>query len=681
MSWEVPAAATHLYLTVTAIPTTHRNYIWSQPYHPVGTITQKLEHFPYRVLMTGAVPARNEAEGDRTAPSGSAVRHINPDGSTGGWKTVSVPASAYIGYNAWVTGGSVSGNARIEDRATVTGGTVSGNAIIAGHATVTGGMVTDNAVVDDWAVVAGGTVRDFARLRDNAFVNTGTVRGEALVAGYGTIGTGVFDQGSASSGALVSGTTVIKGLGYVSGSPQMTGNAMVMASGIGSNDRVTTIGVQYNGEPSDQPGTNDELGLEDINFQNLFARYLFAAQDNSAVWDNFNTTWGWMGDMPATWTATSATGPGGSLTGALGFASSEQFVELSPELSDWRDWTIQLWTRWDGQGGPDQKLWEFARDADNYMYLQPDSSEGGVTFVIAVNGVVKTLRGADPLTPGEWQHVAITFSGDTARLYVNASAVATRTTVTMDPSQIRAASALLGRGVASGSGYHGQIDSLLVYSDARTAAEILTDVRAILGGSYTPAPDAPPDQDPSVLGDYTGDGSVDTADYVVWRKAFGQSVTPGTGADGNGDGHVDEGDYNLWRANFGRTKSAPAVATVAVVDIVFAEASAIPAEQFAAPPYGVDPPLTQPVLAKRDARDEGGVRRFARAAISSTKSHDDLLLTRLISERRLPISAATLIRSATAASAESASAMRGTHDDWSMPWDELAQFMAIQRVL
>ena len=82
LTWTVPATATHLYLTVTAIPTTHRNYVWSHPYHPVGATTQKLEHFPYRVSMIGAVPVRNEVETDRPAPAaapcGTSIRMAAP---------------------------------------------------------------------------------------------------------------------------------------------------------------------------------------------------------------------------------------------------------------------------------------------------------------------------------------------------------------------------------------------------------------------------------------------------------------------------------------------------------------------------------------------------------------------------------------------------------------------------
>ena len=33
-------------------------------------------------------------------------------------------------------------------------------------------------------------------------------------------------------------------------------------------------------------------------------------------------------------------------------------------------------------------------------------------------------------------------------------------------------------------------------------------------------------------GDFNRDGIVDTADYVVWRKTFGQEVARGTGGEG-----------------------------------------------------------------------------------------------------------------------------------------------------
>jgi hypothetical protein len=59
-------------------------------------------------------------------------------------------------------------------------------------------------------------------------------------------------------------------------------------------------------------------------------------------------------------------------------------------------------------------------------------------------------------------------------------------------------------------------------------------------------------------GDFNRDGSVDAADYVVWRKSAGQAVTYFGRADGNGSGLVDTADYGIWRSQFGATDGAVA---------------------------------------------------------------------------------------------------------------------------
>jgi hypothetical protein len=53
-------------------------------------------------------------------------------------------------------------------------------------------------------------------------------------------------------------------------------------------------------------------------------------------------------------------------------------------------------------------------------------------------------------------------------------------------------------------------------------------------------------------GDFNWDGIVDSRDYVVWRKAMGQTG-PGMAADGNGNNQIDTGDYNVWRAHAGQS--------------------------------------------------------------------------------------------------------------------------------
>jgi hypothetical protein len=63
-------------------------------------------------------------------------------------------------------------------------------------------------------------------------------------------------------------------------------------------------------------------------------------------------------------------------------------------------------------------------------------------------------------------------------------------------------------------------------------------------------------------GDYDQNLTVETADYVLWRKTLGTTgVSAYSGADGDGDGTIDQDDYGIWRAHFGQSLPPPAAAT------------------------------------------------------------------------------------------------------------------------
>lgn len=67
---------------------------------------------------------------------------------------------------------------------------------------------------------------------------------------------------------------------------------------------------------------------------------------------------------------------------------------------------------------------------------------------------------------------------------------------------------------------------------------------------------------PTLAGDYTGDGVVDAADYVLWRRTVGSDDE--LAADGNRNGVVDQADHEVWRRNFGATGAGIGQSTAAM---------------------------------------------------------------------------------------------------------------------
>jgi hypothetical protein len=65
-----------------------------------------------------------------------------------------------------------------------------------------------------------------------------------------------------------------------------------------------------------------------------------------------------------------------------------------------------------------------------------------------------------------------------------------------------------------------------------------------------------------VLGDFNNNGTVDTADYVMWRNAAGTFTVLRNDPIG---GQIGQAQYNLWRANFGNSAAGGAGAVLAAV--------------------------------------------------------------------------------------------------------------------
>jgi hypothetical protein len=79
---------------------------------------------------------------------------------------------------------------------------------------------------------------------------------------------------------------------------------------------------------------------------------------------------------------------------------------------------------------------------------------------------------------------------------------------------------------------------------------------------------------PGIPGDYDRNGTVQEADFLLWRATFGQHVVEGTGADGNQNGVVDAADYTVWRDNLGTSGGMGSSAAAAAASSNTAESEA-----------------------------------------------------------------------------------------------------------
>jgi hypothetical protein len=67
--------------------------------------------------------------------------------------------------------------------------------------------------------------------------------------------------------------------------------------------------------------------------------------------------------------------------------------------------------------------------------------------------------------------------------------------------------------------------------------------------------------DEGLAGDFSGDGVVDGADFLLWQREAGQSGSA-LAADGNDDGVVDQFDLATWSEHFGEGAGAASIAAV-----------------------------------------------------------------------------------------------------------------------
>ncbi|MCU0796083.1 MAG: DUF6055 domain-containing protein [Akkermansiaceae bacterium] len=415
-----------LYLSVAGTPDWYANGGFDEAAEPFRSHPSR-SRFHYQVQVTGATP-RERNNGATTG----LTRHSNG----GGWRSVSVPNSVFIGPNARVTGGAVSGNARIEDYAVVSGGTVNSNAVIGGHAWVRGGTVTGNARVRDWAIVDGGTISGNARVLEHATVE-GNMQGTAVA------------KGSAwhQSGGTLSGNAIVDG--------DYMGNKSI--SGGITFGHLPFVGIPDNFTTATPAGH--------------YASYDFSSAHDSRALDRFGVTDAFTLGSPA-WSSTDW-----KRKGFLSFNGSNQYLALDRSVADSRAFTFAAWVKPTGGAANQAILWLGASPTKRLALTANDGN--GLTRFSIVNGGAEQFLTSAALPTGVWSHVAVALDGSNGTLFVNGSSVATGA-ITLTPDQLLAPNTTTGTQhnyLARSEGtampmFQGSIDDAQFYSSALNATQL-----------------------------------------------------------------------------------------------------------------------------------------------------------------------------------------------------------------
>ncbi|MGI5452557.1 beta-L-arabinofuranosidase domain-containing protein [Streptomyces sp. CA-249302] len=163
-------------------------------------------------------------------------------------------------------------------------------------------------------------------------------------------------------------------------------------------------------------------------------------------------------------------------TAVLNERGSYQYVDLpagvlggSPTI------TLSAWVRpthedtW-------ARVFDFGDNTTRYMYLAARNGSGVPRFAITTSGAggEQGINGTAALPTGRWSHLAVTIADGTGTLYVNGTAVARNTAMTLTPAALGTpANNWLGRSNYAGDPvFAGAYDGFDVYSRALSAAEI-----------------------------------------------------------------------------------------------------------------------------------------------------------------------------------------------------------------
>ncbi|MFD7461712.1 MULTISPECIES: beta-L-arabinofuranosidase domain-containing protein [unclassified Streptomyces] len=163
-------------------------------------------------------------------------------------------------------------------------------------------------------------------------------------------------------------------------------------------------------------------------------------------------------------------------TAAEQVRGSYQYVDLPPTtLAASPAITLAAWAR-PSHDSTWARVFDVGDDTTRYLYLTARNADGVPRFALTTGGpgAEQGLNGTAPLPLDRWSHLAVTIADGTGTLYVNGTAVARDTAMTLTPASLGTpAHAWLGRShFPADPVFAGAFGGFDVWSRALTAAEI-----------------------------------------------------------------------------------------------------------------------------------------------------------------------------------------------------------------
>lgn len=164
----------------------------------------------------------------------------------------------------------------------------------------------------------------------------------------------------------------------------------------------------------------------------------------------------------------------GMIGQALSFNGTTNFASL-PTLSgsNFREFTAATWI-WRGSNSGWRRIFDFGNGTSNYMMLT--QLDGTLIFDITRNGLTQCVQTAAP-TMGLWAHVAVTFTGNWATLYINGE-LKKSVLFSNNPVHLSLANNYLAKSQWPDPLFQGRIDDLRLYTRSLSSAEITALVMA-----------------------------------------------------------------------------------------------------------------------------------------------------------------------------------------------------------